>query len=523
MLTGSFTSRLKLRRYLALILAAVFFISGIALYTAWGFYVRVIGNQMEQNGATVSLILQDALERAVKLLILTRPRLTEEILHSKDSAQIDAVLNSCMGEFGQNNKGDQFDFMILLDASGRLIARSGEDPQRRIDFSDRYYFTDLRDNPDKKFTVGRLRVDQITGRSALHISIPLKDSQNAFLGILALQLDAEKILRQLQEILTHTREQVVLLKPNGFTSFQYPLNFTPGATDADLLKRSLLIQGLIVNQKGDRGRLHRVSSDGHSEMTYAITLPEDHFRLSTSVLITTRDMVGLFLKENTILFLSVLIVILIIFLLFCGLSTQARNLEKSILETKTDQITGLRNRSLAQEELPGLVSHALRTSSPLSVLFIDIDHFKSFNDLYGHDFGDMVLQKIARSIADFSSRPLDCCCRWGGEEFVMIFPETGAEDAVKLANQLMECVSKIHLKEMRKTYHNPITLSIGVATTTLCPEPPGALIIRADAAMLFAKREGRNRVVLAPGPGDAYCAECVVYYEGCNLTKEALT
>ena len=399
MLTGSFTSRLKLRRHLVLILTAVFFISGIALYTAWGFYVRVIGNQMEQNGATVSLILQDALERAVKLLILTRPRLTEEILHSKDSAQIDAVLNSCMGEFGQNNKGDQFDFMILLDASGRLIARSGEDPQCRIDFSDRSYFTDLRDNPDKKFTVGRLRVDQITGRSALHISIPLKDSQNAFLGILALQLDAEKILRQLQEILTHTREQVVLLKPNGFTSFQYPLNFTPGATDADLLKRSLLIQGLIVNQKGDRGRLHRVSSDGHSEMTYAITLPEDHFGLSTSVLITTRDMVGLFLKENTILFLSVLIVILIIFLLFCGLSTQARSLEKSILETKTDPITGLRNRSLAQEELPRLVSHALRTSSPLSVLFIDIDHFKSFNDLYGHDFGDMVLQKIARSIA----------------------------------------------------------------------------------------------------------------------------
>ncbi|MFZ4387887.1 MAG: hypothetical protein ACOYOI_06970, partial [Chthoniobacterales bacterium] len=120
---------MKLRRYLALILAAVFFISGIALYMAWGFYVRVIGNQMEQNGATVSLILQDALERAVKQLILTRPRLTEEILHSKDSAQIDAVLNSCMGEFGQNNKGDQFDFMILLDASGRLIARSGEDPQ----------------------------------------------------------------------------------------------------------------------------------------------------------------------------------------------------------------------------------------------------------------------------------------------------------------------------------------------------------------------------------------------------------
>jgi len=520
MLTGKLTSRLKLKQYLALILSAVLFISGIALYTAWGFYVRVIGNQMEQNGATVSLMMQDGLERAEKLLLLTRPRLSDEILRSQDSAQIDAVLISCLKEFGQSNKRDQFDLMILVDASGQLIAQSGKGSQQRLDFSDRYYFTDLRDHPDKKFTVGRLRIDTTTGRPGFHISIPLRDSQNAFLGILALQLDAEKIERQLREILTHTKEQVVVLNPNGFNCFQYPLILTPGGTDDDLLKKSLLIQGLIVNQKADRGGLHQINSGEHGETTYAITLAEDQFGLSTSVLITMRDLTGLFLRENTILLLSILIAILIILLLFSGLSTQARNLEGSILETQTDQLTGLRNRSLVLDELPRLVSHALRASSPLSVLFIDIDHFKSFNDLYGHDFGDKILQEVARYIADFSRRPLDYCCRWGGEEFVMILPDTLAEDAVKLANQLMECVGKIHLKEMRKTDHSPITLSIGIAITTLCPEPHNALIARADEAMLFAKSEGRNRVVLAPGPGDTYCAECVVYYQGCSVLRK---
>ena len=198
-----------------------------------------------------------------------------------------------------------------------------------------------------------------------------------------------------------------------------------------------MIQGLIVNQKADRGGLHQINSGEHGETTYAITLAEDQFGLSTSVLITMRDLTGLFLRENTILLLSILIAILIILLLFSGLSTQARNLEGSILETQTDQLTGLRNRSLVLDELPRLVSHALRASSPLSVLFIDIDHFKSFNDLYGHDFGDKILQEVARYIADFSRRPLDYCCRWGGEEFVMILPDTLAEDAVKLANQLM--------------------------------------------------------------------------------------
>jgi diguanylate cyclase (GGDEF)-like protein len=131
------------------------------------------------------------------------------------------------------------------------------------------------------------------------------------------------------------------------------------------------------------------------------------------------------------------------------------------------------------------------------VLFIDIDHFKSFNDLNGHDLGDRVLRNVAKSIADSSRRPLDYCCRWGGEEFVIVLPETNEEEAVIVANKLKESVEKMEIKEMRLTLHEQITLSIGIATTKSCPNPtPKALINLADRAMMRAKMEGRNRVVL---------------------------
>jgi diguanylate cyclase (GGDEF)-like protein len=189
--------------------------------------------------------------------------------------------------------------------------------------------------------------------------------------------------------------------------------------------------------------------------------------------------------------------IVLITLLFAGLRRQSENLQRALLHSMTDFNTGLKNRRALEEELSRLLFQALRKNSPLSVLFIDIDHFKPFNDLHGHDMGDRILRIVAQCIAELSRRPLDYCCRWGGEEFVMVLPETTEEEAVIVANKLKESVEKMEIKEMRLTLHEQITLSIGIATTRSCPNPtPEALINLADQAMLRAKIEGRNRVVM---------------------------
>jgi diguanylate cyclase (GGDEF)-like protein len=229
-----------------------------------------------------------------------------------------------------------------------------------------------------------------------------------------------------------------------------------------------------------------------------ITLPQNKFGLSTSVLLPRQYLASAFWSENSHLFYLTVLTILLIGLFFMGFCLQTRNLEKAIVDSKTDSNTGLWNRRHLKEELTRLLSQALRTNSPLSVLFIDIDHFKSFNDLNGHDLGDKVLKAVAQCITNMAKRPLDCSCRWGGEEFVIVLPETTPEDAVKISNQLMEIVGQIEIGQLSKIRNHAITISVGIASTALSPKAtPDELIVIADQAMLRAKEEGRNRVVLA--------------------------
>jgi len=501
MLTGKPTSRKKIKRFFILILTLVLIISGLSFYSAWRSYLLKTEDEMQRDAASISLLINNDLERGLKLLHLTSPRVTTALLpkvEAREGSPIDAILNSSMEEFGADSSNDRFGILILLDASGQLIAQSGDDPHRKLDFSDRYYFTDLRDNPSKQFTVSYLRIAQTTGSPAFHISIPLrtsKASSETLLGVLALQLDAEKIEHQLEKIVKYSGERILIMMPNGMTIFQYPLHPLPQQTD--LLVNSRLIHSPTESHEVNRGVASLESAANIASRNYVITLPPDSFGLSTSVLMPRQYLASVFWSENSHLFYLTVLTILLIGFFFTGLCTQTQNLEKAILDSKTDSNTGLWNRRHMEEELVRLVSQAHRTKSPLSVLFIDIDHFKSFNDVNGHDLGDKVLKEVARCITDMSKRPLDCSCRWGGEEFVLALPDTTSEDVVKISNQMMEIIGQINIGQLSKIPNHAITISIGIASTTLSPDAtPEELIVIADQAMLRAKEEGRNRVVL---------------------------
>jgi len=500
MLTGKSTSRKKIKRFFLLILSLVLIISGLSFYSAWRSCLLKTEDQMKRDAATISLLVNNSLESGLKILRLTEPRITGKLLHGKDAwknPELSAVLSSCMEEFGLTSSNDQFGF--LLDASGYLIARSGEDPHRKLDFSDRYFFTDLRDNPSKQFMVSSLRISEITGSPAFHIAIPLRNSQgspNTLRGVLSLQIDAEKIDRELEKIVQNSGERIVMMMSNGMTIFQYPLLPLPLATD--LLENSRVIQGPMASHVMQGGGAFLGSVGNIAARSHVITLPHDKFGLSTSVLIPRQSIATAFWSVNSHLLYLTVLTILLIGLFYIGLCMQARNLEKAIFDSKTDSNTGLWNRRHLEEELTRLLSQALRINSPLSVLFIDIDYFKSFNDTNGHDLGDNVLNAVAQCITKLAKRPLDCSCRWGGDEFVMVLPETSPEDAVKIFNQLMAMVGRIEIGQLSKIPNHAITISVGIASTALFPDAtPDELIVIADHAMLRAKEEGRNRVVLA--------------------------
>jgi len=169
------------------------------------------------------------------------------------------------------------------------------------------------------------------------------------------------------------------------------------------------------------------------------------------------------------------------------------NLQAVQREALTDALTGIPNRKFFDTRLQEAAREALDESEALSLLLCDIDHFKRFNDTYGHQIGDQVLRLVARTLSD-SVKGRDTPARFGGEEFAIILPHTNLDQATIVADQIRKGVMRRRFvgKDTRDDYGG-VTLSFGVAQYR-ANEALADLVGRADAALYHAKREGRNRV-----------------------------
>jgi diguanylate cyclase len=169
-------------------------------------------------------------------------------------------------------------------------------------------------------------------------------------------------------------------------------------------------------------------------------------------------------------------------------------LESVRRESLTDQLTGIPNRKAFDKALQEGIESAIETGDPLSLVMCDIDHFKTFNDTWGHQTGDQVLRLVANCLSE-NVKGRDTAARYGGEEFVVILPQTELSDAVKLANQIRTKVeSKKLVKKSTGDILGIITISAGV-TEYDANESAVEFLRRADVCLYAAKRSGRNRVV----------------------------
>ena len=160
----------------------------------------------------------------------------------------------------------------------------------------------------------------------------------------------------------------------------------------------------------------------------------------------------------------------------------------------TDGLTGLANRRAYEERLHQEWKRAIRGETSVALLMLDADFFKSYNDHYGHQGGDEVLQKIATCIQQHMQRPADLSARYGGEEFVMLLPETDLTGALTIAEHIRSKVAGLSIPHVGNST-GQVTVSIGVAVTyPLLGEAEGSLVKAADTALYAAKHSGRNRV-----------------------------
>ncbi len=162
-----------------------------------------------------------------------------------------------------------------------------------------------------------------------------------------------------------------------------------------------------------------------------------------------------------------------------------------------DGLTGLKNRRAFDEHLVRVWQQALRDRRPLVVMLLDVDHFKRFNDRYGHQAGDDALQRIAAAVDEFAKRPLDLAARYGGEELAVLLFDVPREHATRIAEQVRAAVQNLQIEHLGHAGCGVVTISIGVAIVrpTLERSPDGAVQL-ADEGLYAAKREGRNCVIV---------------------------
>ncbi len=178
------------------------------------------------------------------------------------------------------------------------------------------------------------------------------------------------------------------------------------------------------------------------------------------------------------------------------LKQQADRLEALSL---LDALTDIPNRRRYDESLASEWARAKRDRTPLSLIMIDIDHFKEYNDYYGHGAGDVCLQRVATELVEGVVRPGDVVARYGGEEFVVILPDTDKDAAGQIAERLRESIEKLNLAHAYSGTKSVITISAGVATQTELGECFSSRMLHdsADKALYMAKAGGRNRVYCA--------------------------
>lgn len=175
------------------------------------------------------------------------------------------------------------------------------------------------------------------------------------------------------------------------------------------------------------------------------------------------------------------------------------NLESARSETLTDALTSLGNRKAFDEKMASLMKNSRMEKTPLCLLLIDIDHFKNFNDTWGHQTGDHVLRLVGMVLKQ-SVKGRDVAARYGGEEFAVILPNTSLQSAMTVAEQIRRSImSRELVKKSTNERIGRVTISTGVAELSN-KDTISSLVERADHCLYAAKRNGRNRVITESSP-----------------------
>lgn len=407
----------------------------------------------------------------------------------------------------QNNLLTQLHGITIYGAHGEWLMTSNGAIPDGANSADREFFIHHRDDPSREVFVGPPIQSRSTQDWVITVSRRFEQPQGQFAGVIAVTLGVENFLRLFGKIDVGQDGAIALTYTNGRMLVRYP--FREQDMGRDFSQSPIYTHYLVENSVGTAS--FTSSLDG-VERLYAFRKNE-HLPLVTTVAIGKNEALTSWRVEAWLTVGLVLALLSVIVGIGCLLIRDMRrraemdaqlllareellatNRQLAVLATH-DQLTGLANRRRFDEVLASEARRAQREAQPLALLLIDIDHFKRFNDQYGHIAGDECLKAVSALLQGCVRRPPDLVARYGGEEVAIVLPNTDVAGAVVVAEAVLARLAELNVVHAGSPFGR-VSVSIGVAGSAGQGASPLALVAAADQALYAAKAAGRNRCVV---------------------------
>ncbi|GEL42854.1 MULTISPECIES: sensor domain-containing diguanylate cyclase [Methylobacteriaceae] len=441
-------------------------------------------DKAEQTSRNLLQVIERDIARNVELIDLTL-QAVQDNLRAPGLGQLDAAMRQLV-LFDRAASARDLGVMFVLDENGDVVEDAGAVPPRKGNYTDRDYFQAHKANRHLGLYAGRPIISRLTGERMINFSRRIDKPDGAFGGLVLGSLKLSYFGSLFDQIGLGEDGAINLYLKDGTRITRHPY------LDADV---GVNIAGSRTFDRFVRegtGTFVETSVRDGVKRLYTFTRVGD-LPLILNVALSVEEIEAGWRAKAVVIGSVVLVLcgLTVVLSLLFGRELRRRTAMQSELArlSETDTLTGLANRRRFEEAYARAGADAARTGQPLSLLVVDADHFKRYNDRYGHAVGDEVLKELARCLSASVHRPEDLACRVGGEEFVLLLPNTDETGARWVAGEVHAQVSGLAVPSAG-IGAGSVTVSIG--SSTGAPDAAN-LYGLADAALYEAKAGGRNQ------------------------------
>lgn len=440
----------------------------------------------------VSLIVERDIERNFELYALSLQAVVDGVKQPEIMNLVPRLQRQLL--FDRAATAQYLGSMLVLNAQGNIVIDSDNDIPRPGNFADREYFQFQRDNPNAGLYISPPFESRLRNNSpSIALSRRLSNPDGSFAGVVVLAIQLQYFQKLFTGLTLGQDASISLLRSDGILTMRQPA--IQGA-----IGRSFLHSKAFQHITGTEGTFSEITQlDGVRRLYAYRRIP--NMPLIITVAAAEHTIYARWWRRAALIGVVMLIsgvgFIALSFMLGAQLRRRMRAEAELELLAHTDGLTGLHNRRTLGDILDDTWRHTQRDRRVFSLLFVDIDHFKSYNDTYGHQVGDKALIAVARCIAEHIRPVIDSAARYGGEEFVVVLPDTDVEAAKVAAAKLLAAINALNITHAKSQYGH-ITVSIGAASWNPARHASiGAVIKDADDALYQAKAAGRNTTAIS--------------------------